>query len=82
MFDDGEYLLLPIFRKTNKMRIVVTYTMKAYIEADNIDDCTDIWLKTDIAMDKEYQNGVIHTEYGQLQDIMDLDKMEEISLKL
>lgn len=55
--------------------------MSAYIEADTLEQCHQIWDNVDLTFDKQEGDGHIGTEYDELLEVYDADTLEEIKHK-
>lgn len=63
------------------MKIKVQYRMSAYIKADTLEQCHQIWDNVDLTLDKQKGDGHIGTEYDELLEVYDADTLEEIEHK-
>ena len=52
--------------------------MSAYIEADTLEQCHQIWDNVDLILDKQEYEGHIGTEYDELLGVYDADTLNEI----
>lgn len=55
--------------------------MSAYIEANTLEQCYQIWDNVDLTLDKQEGDGHIDTEYDELLEVYDADTLEEIKHK-
>lgn len=63
------------------MRIKVQYRISAYIEADTLEQCHQIWDNVDLTLNKQEGNSHIDIEYDELLEVYDTDTLEEIEHK-
>lgn len=63
------------------MRIKVKYTMSAYIEADTLERCHEIWDEVSLTMEGHQDNEFIGTEYDELLGVYNADTLDEIEHK-
>ena len=63
------------------MKIRVDYRMSAYIEADTLEDCRDMWINTPITQEEQQEEGWFGTEYVELLGVYNADTLEEINTK-
>lgn len=63
-------------------KIKVTYQMSAYIQAEDLEECQNIWDNTDLTDDwKVGKDTYIKTEYDELLGVYDANTLEEIDHK-
>lgn len=55
--------------------------MSAYIEADTLEQCHQIWDNVDLTLEKQDGDGYIGTEYDELLEVYDADTLNEIEHK-
>ena len=63
------------------MKVVVEYRMKAYIEADNLHECSKLWDNADLEMCDDTRTGRIETILIDMMSIYDEDTEEDIEFK-
>lgn len=61
------------------MKIRIKYTMVAYIEADTLDKCNQIWENIPLNIDKNIEGGHFTAEYGEVLEHCNADTFEEIN---
>ena len=61
------------------MRIKVVFQMSAYIEANSLDVCKEIWEDYPLNKEEQLHEGHIGLEYDQLLDVVDADTLEDIN---
>lgn len=65
------------------MKIKVVYQMTAYIEAEDLEKCIDIWEDTPITIEKTLEDGgYIGTEYDELLGAYNAETHEELDTSL
>lgn len=52
--------------------------MSAYIEADTLEQCHQIWDNESLTIDKQLEDGHIGTEYDELLGVYNADTLDEI----
>ena len=55
--------------------------MSAYIEADTLEQCHQIWDNESLTIDKQLEDGHIGTEYDELLGVYNADTLDEIEHK-
>ena len=55
--------------------------MSAYIEADTLEQCHEIWDAVNLTKDEQLLEGHIGTEYDELLEVYDADTLNEIEHK-
>lgn len=55
--------------------------MSAYIEADTLEQCHEIWDNVNLTMDEQVSDGHIGTEYDELLEVYDAETLNELDHK-